>query len=189
MNDQSTDTATKEPTPGPEKRGSNTLAIVLAVLLVLALAAVAFLLINNITGDDSGSGEGSGDEIFQPTAAPEEPATLPLEGTHWYLAGVAEGTSISLVFSGDSLSGFSGCNNYNATYRSTRAAGSSNNITVGPISSGQAMCDEAIMNQEQGYLSSLASAKSYSINGNMLSLSTGISSLSFGAAQVAPRTE
>jgi heat shock protein HslJ len=114
---------------------------------------------------------------------------LPLEGTQWYLAGVAEGTSISLVFSGDSISGFSGCNNYNATYRSTRAAGSSNNISIGPISGGQAMCDEVVMNQEQNYLSSLASARSYRINGNTLSISTGISSLSFGAAQVAPRTE
>jgi flagellar basal body-associated protein FliL len=81
MNDQSTDTSTDEKAPSQEKQGSNTLTIVLAVLLVLALAAVAFLLINNGTGEDSGSGEGSGDEIFQPTAAPEEPVDLPLEGT------------------------------------------------------------------------------------------------------------
>jgi len=114
---------------------------------------------------------------------------LPLEGTQWYLTGVQDETSISLVFSGDSISGFSGCNNYGATYRSTRAAGSSNNISIGPISGGQAMCDEAVMNQEQNYLSSLASARSYLISGNTLSISTGISSLSFGAAQVAPRTE
>lgn len=189
MDDQVTETNSEEMVPVQEKQRNNTLTIVLGALLVLALAAVAFLLITYVFGDDADTSEGSGDEIFQPTAAPEQPVDLPLEGTQWYLTGVEDGTSISLVFSGDSISGFSGCNNYSSTYRSTRAAGSSNNISVGPISSGQAMCDESIMNQEQNYLSSLASARSYSISGNTLSLSTGISSLSFAAAQVAPRTE
>ena len=181
MNDQPTDTSTDETDPAQEKQRNNTLTIVLAALLVLALAVVAFLVINYVVGDDS-SGD-SGDEIFQPTAAPEEPVDRPLEGTQWYLAGVAEGTSISLVFSGDSISGFSGCNNYNATYSSTRAGGSSNSISVGPISSGQAMCDEAVMNQEQAYLANLESANGYNISGNTLTLNTGGGSLTFGAPQ------
>ena len=179
MDDQSTDTKPEETSPVQGKQKNNTLTIVLAILLVLALAVVVILLISNVNGDDSGSG----DEIFQPTAAPEEPVNLPLEGTQWYLTGVGEGTSISLVFGGDSLSGFSGCNNYNATYRSTRAGGSSNNISVGPISSGQAMCDETIMNEEQAYLANLESANGYNISGNTLTLNTGGGSLTFGAAQ------
>ena len=179
MDDQSTDTKAEETSPDQGKQKNNILTIILAILLVLALVVVVILLISNVNGDDSGSG----DEIFQPTAAPEEPVNLPLEGTQWHLTGVAEGTSISLVFSGDSLSGFSGCNNYNATYRSTRAGGSSNNITLGQISSGQAMCDEAIMNQEQAYIANLQSASGYTISGNTLTLNTVGGSLNFGAAQ------
>ena len=165
---------------GGEEEGKNrTATIILAILLVLALAVVAILLISNLNGNDSGSGE----EIFQPTAAPEEPVNLPLEGTPWYLSGVAEGTSISLAFSGDSISGFSGCNNYSATYRSTRAGGSSNKISVDSISSGQAMCDEAIMNQEQAFFANLQTTSGYTISGNTLTLDTGGGSLTFGAPQ------
>jgi heat shock protein HslJ len=85
--------------------------------------------------------------------------------------------------SGDSISGFSGCNNYSATYRSTRAGGSSNNISIGPISSGQAMCDETIMNEEQAYFANLESASDYTIGGDTLTLNTGGGGLNFGAAQ------
>lgn len=185
MNDQPPgDEIEKDATDNQEQGNKNTLTIVLAVALLLALAAIAFLLIANVF-DDADSGSEGGvvppTEIAPPPA--EEPADLPLEGTDWILAGTMEGTTISLRFAGDSLSGSAGCNSYNASYRSTRAAGSSNNISVGTIASSQAMCDEPIMNQEQGYLTSLASASSYTISGSTLTLTTDSAPLTFAAAQ------
>jgi heat shock protein HslJ len=94
-----------------------------------------------------------------------------LEGTDWILDGASiGGTSISLVFRNGTLSGFAGCNSYNAEYVTTMAAGTSNSIQISPISSGQAFCDEPIMNQEQAYLTNLQTATSYLISGNSLTL-------------------
>jgi heat shock protein HslJ len=109
-----------------------------------------------------------------------------LEGATWILQGTIPGTSISLTFGNGNLSGFAGCNSYNATYSSTRAAGPSNNITVGPVSSTAQMCSEEIMNQELGYLNSLETASSYTINGDMLTLTTASGPLTFGAAVATP---
>ena len=109
-----------------------------------------------------------------------------LQGTDWILSNTIPGTSISLVFANGALSGFAGCNSYNATYSSTRAAGGSNNISVGPVTSTQQLCSEEIMSQEQAYLTNLQSAGSYTINGTTLTLTTAGGPLTFGAAVATP---
>jgi heat shock protein HslJ len=109
-----------------------------------------------------------------------------LEGTDWILQKTIPGTSISLNFRNGNLSGFAGCNNYNASYATTLAAGNSNAISVGAVSSSGAFCTEAIMNQEQGYLGSLQSASGYTINGNKLTLTTADGPLTFNAAAATP---
>jgi heat shock protein HslJ len=109
-----------------------------------------------------------------------------LEGTAWYLANTVPGTSISIEFANGSLSGFAGCNSYSATYTSTRAGGNTNNITIGPITSSQAICSEEIMNQEQAYLAALQGATVYTINGTTLTLTTPSGPLTFGAAVPTP---
>ena len=109
-----------------------------------------------------------------------------LQGTDWILSNTIPGTSISLVFANGSLSGFAGCNSYNATYSSTRAAGSSNSINVGPITSTQQLCSEEIMAQEQAYLANLQTAGSYTISGTTLTLDTAGGPLIFGAAVATP---
>jgi heat shock protein HslJ len=103
-----------------------------------------------------------------------------LEGNDWILAGTIPGTTISAQFANGSLTGFGGCNSYNGTY-TVPAPGS---ITIGPISSSQALCSEDIMTQEQGYFSSLQTATAYSISGNTLTLTTSTGPLTFNAAQV-----
>jgi len=105
-----------------------------------------------------------------------------LEGSSWYLSNTIPGTSITLDFGNGNLSGFAGCNSYNASYTTTYAAGNTNSISVGPISSSQALCTEDIMAQEQSYLSSLQTASSYTINGSTLTLTTTSGALTFGAA-------
>ena len=109
-----------------------------------------------------------------------------LEGTDWILLNTIPGTSITINFGNGNLSGFGGCNSYNATYSSTRAAGGSNNISVGPVTSTQQLCSEEIMAQEQAYLANLQSAGSYTINGTTLTLDTAGGPLTFGAAIAAP---
>ena len=109
-----------------------------------------------------------------------------LEGTDWILGNTIPGTSISLIFANGNLSGFAGCNSYNATYITTLAAGPSNNISLGPITSTGQMCSEEIMNQEQGYLTSLGTASGYTINGTTLTLTTASGPLTFGAATAVP---
>ncbi len=109
-----------------------------------------------------------------------------LEGTDWILGNTLPGTSISLQFANGNLSGFAGCNSYNASYTTTLAEGPTNSISIGLISSSQALCDEPIMNQEQGYLASLASASNYTISGPTLTLTTESGPLTFGAAVATP---
>ena len=105
-----------------------------------------------------------------------------LEGTNWHLTTAIQGTSISLQFANGTLSGFAGCNSYSAGYTTTLAEGPTNSISVGPITSGQALCDENIMNQEQAYLASLQTASQYTISGTTLTLTSASGPLIFGAA-------
>ena len=109
-----------------------------------------------------------------------------LVGTHWVLSDTIPGTAISLEFANDALSGFAGCNSYNAGYTSTRAAGDSNNISVSPIAASGALCSEEIMTQEQSYLANLQSASGYTITGSTLVLMTASGPLTFNAAVATP---
>ena len=109
-----------------------------------------------------------------------------LEGTDWILQNTIPGTSISINFGNGGLSGFAGCNSYNAGYSTTLAAGNTNNISVGPMTSTGQFCSEEIMDQEQAYLASLQSASSYTINGTTLTLTTADGPLTFGAAVATP---
>jgi heat shock protein HslJ len=48
------------------------------------------------------------------------------------------------------------------------------------------MCSEEIMDQEQGYLTSLESVSQYTIEGTVLTLTTASGPLTFSAAIAAP---
>jgi len=109
-----------------------------------------------------------------------------LEGTAWGLQGAIPGTHISLEFANGMLSGFSGCNTYNASYITTLAAGPSNTISVGPIANTGQQCSEEIMQQEQAYLTNLPTASSYLINGTTMTMTTASGPLVFGAAIATP---
>ncbi|MCA9990251.1 MAG: META domain-containing protein [Pseudomonadales bacterium] len=109
-----------------------------------------------------------------------------LEGTNWSLSSAIPGTAVTLQFSNGSVSGFSGCNSYNATYSSTLMAGNSNNISIGPIISGGQLCTEEIMNQEQAFLAALQTATSYTITANTLTITTAEGTLTFFAVEITP---
>jgi heat shock protein HslJ len=109
-----------------------------------------------------------------------------LEGTAWGLQNAIPGTHISVDFANGVLSGFAGCNTYNASYTSTRAGGPSNEIQVGPMANTGQICSEEIMQQEQAYLASLQTANRYTISGSMLTLETPSGPLLYSAALAVP---
>jgi heat shock protein HslJ/chitodextrinase len=93
-----------------------------------------------------------------------------LEGTTWVLSGSLPEAPITALFDGATVSGSSGCNSYSGPYSSTRAAGPSNSISVGELTSTQMACEEAVMAQEQAYLAALSAAQAYTIEGNTLTI-------------------
>jgi heat shock protein HslJ len=113
---------------------------------------------------------GSDDESSASTAA--APAVA-LEGTMWELTpGVdigadVEGVAVSAHFANFSLTGTSGCNDYTTTY-----VVDGTKLTIGPdIASTQKACPEPETAVEQAYLERLPKVDSYSIAGDVLTLS------------------
>jgi len=92
-----------------------------------------------------------------------------LEGTTWLLDKTIPGSEITALFANGQVSGSAGCNTYQGTYRSTRAAGR-NTIEFSPLATTRMMCDEPLMNQEGIYLTALASATEYTIEGFALTI-------------------
>jgi heat shock protein HslJ len=98
-----------------------------------------------------------------------------LQGTEWVLNNTLPGTSITIQFANDTLSGFGGCNSYNSTY----TASANGAMTIGLINSSQALCSEEINQQEQAYFASLSVTSAWSISGSQLTLTTANGPLVF----------
>jgi hypothetical protein len=92
-----------------------------------------------------------------------------LEGTTWLLDKTIPGSEVTALFTNGQVSGSAGCNTYQGTYRSTRAAGR-NTIEFGPLATTKMMCDEPLMDQEGLFLAALESATEYTIEGFALSI-------------------
>ena len=120
-------------------------------------------------------------DLLTPTAVSEDP-TLALIGTYWLMNNPMRGTIITLNFDEDDLSGSSGCNSYSASYTVAATDGVTTSISVGSLSGTSQTCTQEIMAQERGYLDILASASSYSFDGDMLILETGSGALTFSPA-------
>jgi heat shock protein HslJ len=105
-----------------------------------------------------------------------------LQGTAWILANTTGGVSININFGSATLTGFAGCNTYNATY----TLGASGVITISPITSTQAVCSEEIMAQENQYLQTLQLVNGYVITGNQLTLSGSAGTLLYSALIATP---
>ena len=91
------------------------------------------------------------------------------------VVGILEGTEITAIFDEDgTLSGSAGCNNYVAGYTTD-----GNQITIGPAASTMMFCaePEGVMEQETAYLAALATAATYSINGQVLEMRTAADAL------------
>lgn len=119
---------------------------------------------------------GCGDDDDAETSASDESGGSggpPLEGTSWQLSaetplGVALGAAgVTARFEDGTLTGNSGCNQYNGSYEVDGDA-----LTIGPdIASTQMACPAPQMAVERAYLTRLPKVASYEIAGDTLTLS------------------
>ena len=120
-----------------------------------------------------------------------DPNPAGLEGTSWTATGVNNGTggvqstaltsTISAAFAaGGALSGFAGCNQYNANYETSAADG----LTITNVATTRKACDEEAMTLESQYTAALAKVATYSLSGLTLTLrdADGATQATFTAA-------
>ena len=118
----------------------------------------------------------------------------PLTGTLWQatsynngrggVTSLVIGTEINATFAEDgTLSGSAGCNNTIATF-----AVDGQQITITPVATTMMMCPEpeGVMEQEAEYIAALATAATYSIQGDQLELRTADGALVASFVAVAP---
>ena len=142
-------------TPRPRSRRHVALVVPFVVLAMLQPAC---------GGDDSGGGSGS--------TATQDPANL--QGKSWVVTQILDGEGntvivdfgINATFDGSNISGAASCHQYHATYQAT-----GNEISFGPISSTRAACPPDEDPTATQYLTLLADAKTYDIEGRTMSMS------------------
>ncbi len=118
----------------------------------------------------------AGDQVSQQQQAQvtDSAPQNPLANTQWRATQVAgntvlEGTNITAGFSPDfHVSGSSGCNTYSGSYF---VDGSS--LTIGPLSTTGALCEQEVMDQETAYLAALGSATGFTLEAGQLYILDG----------------
>ena len=108
-----------------------------------------------------------------------------LVGTSWTVLAYNNGKqavvsvlgtpTLTAVFGRDgNVTGFAGCNNYNATYKATAPK-----ISIGPVASTKKECGEpaGVMDQEGQYLAALQTAATYRVDGTRLEMRTAAGAL------------
>ena len=99
-----------------------------------------------------------------------------LEGVSWVLTQFVAGNGstrivsvgVNAEFDGSTISGVSGCNQYNASY-----AASGSEISFGPIAGTEMACPELEMETEARYLELLESVATFDVEGRAMSMSDG----------------
>jgi heat shock protein HslJ/uncharacterized protein YraI len=101
----------------------------------------------------------------------------PLDNTAWQVTGFNNGrdavtsplagTTLTARFSGNTISGQGGCNDFSGGY-----SVSGSNISIGALAGGMMMCSEpaGVMEQESQYQAALQSAATFQFDGNRLTL-------------------
>jgi heat shock protein HslJ len=123
-----------------------------------------------VDGDHLTATTAAGDTLrFQREPPPQ------LAGVNWKVTsfnnnrhavvGVLGQSSITMSFKDGQVAGSAGCNNFHGTY-STEGS----KLTLGPLATTRRACEEPLMTQEQEFLAALASAVTWSIDGNVLDM-------------------
>jgi heat shock protein HslJ len=135
-------------------RRSRWIATIIPLLLFGALLTAC--------GSDDGGSSGS-------TA--QDPAAL--EGDAWVLTQLLDASGktqivdigVNAQFDGSTISGFAGCNSYNADYTAT-----GDQISFGPIAGTKKICPPDEQGVEDRYLQLLAGATTYAVQGRSMSM-------------------
>lgn len=126
------------------------------------------------TSDDQLQIANTKGEVVLTYAADQPPS---LTGTDWQLLSYNNGKGglvsslatelITATFGDDKVTGFSGCNNYHASYEVD-----GNNIVIGPAAATRKMCAEPenVMEDEAGYLQALERASTFEIKDGQLTM-------------------
>ena len=128
----------------------------------IAVSLVALALVLAACGGDDGSGS-DGDT--------QNPAAL--EGDAWILTQMLTAggqteivdVGVNASFDGTTISGVSGCNQYNASYEATGAQ-----ISFGPIAGTKMACPEPEGSTEARFLQLLEGVVSYEVSGRAMSM-------------------
>ena len=104
-------------------------------------------------------------------------ADVSLDGSSWSLMSYKDNTgetvnvlprsTTTVLFQANQVTGIAGCNNFNATYQTTR-----NKLSFGPVATTRKVCNTplGIMQQENAFLAALDSTVSYKLNRSSLNL-------------------
>jgi len=120
------------------------------------------------TGIDVTFGEAV-EPTAEPTAEPTEEPSDPskdLEGKKWGMLNTLPDTEIYMTFARGTVSGSAGCNNFTGNYQ-TRSDGG---IVISDLTPGRKACDQPIMDQEHQFLTDLASATAFQVQGDQMTL-------------------
>lgn len=160
--------------PPPAPRVPWWVYVVAAVLLV-AVGTVAFLLLR--PSGQPCTGTGCAGSSAPPSSAPPSSAPVAVEGITWTLTGFSDGTATTaavpgheatLVVQGDSVSGSTGCNRYNASW-----ARDGDQVQISNVVSTLILCtDASVRQQEQQFLGILKDTATLSADQNTLTLAT-----------------
>jgi heat shock protein HslJ len=123
-----------------------------------------------VDGDHLTATTASGDTLrFQREPPPQ------LAGVNWKVTsfnnnrhavvGVLGESSITMSFKDGLVAGSAGCNRFHGTYSTDGSK-----LTVGPLATTRRACEEPLMTQEREFLAALASAVTWSIDGNVLDM-------------------
>ena len=123
-----------------------------------------------VDGDQLTATTASGDTMRFQRAPPPQ-----LSGINWKVTGfnnnrhavvgVLGESSITMSFKDGQVAGSAGCNRFHGSY-STEGS----KLTIGPLATTRRACEEPLMTQEREFLAALASAVTWSIDGNVLDM-------------------
>ena len=109
-----------------------------------------------------------------PTEAPADPSKA-LEGKTWVLLNTLPDTKITATFVRGKVAGSAGCNEYTGKYQTSSDA----TIRISDLKGGRKACEQTIMDQETNYLSTLATAVSFQVQGDHLVINTASAPLQY----------
>jgi heat shock protein HslJ len=134
------------------------------------LAALSKVASFTATSDSLTLYDAAGTPILVYAAGPANP----LEG-EWIVTGYNNGrqavtspivgTTLTAVFTADAVSGSAGCNDYNGPYKLDGSK-----VTIGPLASTRKACEQAVMDQEQEFLTALQTPSTVEVSGATVTL-------------------